>query len=225
MGPHKTMHAIHPAYARLRHAARRERRQLCRALAIEADWRYHDGPEWAARYWVAFGDLMHDAHNDEHTSRAREQCSKRLAWRPLDSGQSERARQLFRRLLAVLHPQVMPVAASDRRAADWSKTLRAYRGGDLPALTALWHQTRTSGPAWLPQAVVALRAEHDRLRAAREAADRRLAELSQQFPYTLRDKLDDADWIRRQRLAWRQVLAMSAPPRQRTAAASHRQVS
>lgn len=223
MSSSNTIHAVHPAYARLRHAAYGERSSLCRALAIEADWRCHDGPEWAARYRQAFGDLTDAVPQPPDTYSAHR--PERLAWQALEPGQSDQARQLFRCLLALWHPLVVPGAVRDERASLWSETWQAYRHGDLPALIALWRTARGSSMRTrLPQDVIALRGEHDRLHAARQATDRRLAELSQQFPFMLRDKLEDADWVRRQRLAMQQLRVMTTPPRLRTTAARHKQV-
>ena len=78
---------------------------------------------------------------------------------------------------------------------------------------AAWSETRAlARGSGLPDDVVALRAEHDRLLEAAAAADRRLAEMSQTFPFNMRDKLDDAGWIRRQRLALAQVQAFTRAP-------------
>ncbi|MES1952527.1 heat shock protein DnaJ domain-containing protein [Salinisphaera sp. S4-8] len=216
---------IHPAHAQLVEAARAERRALVRALAIEADWRFHDGPEWAARYWAAFGDLRRDVDSAPEL-RLGAALAPRSGWSPLAPVESDQARAIFRALLAALHPQVAPRAAAADTEGLWSLAVRAYRGGDAARLRELLARAQpNAAAARLPDDIVALRSEHDRLVGARAAVDRRLAELSQSFPFNLRDRLDDADWVRRQRLGLRQVLEFVAPPRRRSAQGDRQQVS
>ena len=107
---------IHPAHAQLVQAARAERRALVRALAIEADWRFHDGPEWAARYWAAFSDLRRDVDSAPEL-RLGAALAPRSSWSPLAPVESDQARAIFRALLAALHPQVAPRAAADPLAS------------------------------------------------------------------------------------------------------------
>jgi len=205
----------HPAHAALLQAARDERRGLVRALAIEADWRFHDGPEWAAQYWAAFGDLRRDA-DTAHDMRVAAATAPRRDWPTLAPVESDQARAIFRALLAALHPDVAPNAAAADREGLWSLAVMAYRAGDAARLRELLGRARNNAAsARLPNDIVALRREHDRLCGLREQADRRLAELSQQFPFCLRNQLADPDWVRRQRLGLRQVIAMAAPPRPR----------
>jgi len=216
---------IHPAHAQLLQAARAERRALVQALAIEADWRFHDGPEWAARYWAAFGDLRRDIDSAPEL-RLGAAVAPRQAWSPLEPVESDQARAIFRAVLAALHPQVAPRAAAADTAGLWSLTVMAYRAGDAARLRELLAKAQThAATARLPEDIVELRREHDRLASARAIVDRRLAELSQQFPFNLRDRLDDADWVRRQRLGLRQVLEFVAPPRRRSAQGDRQQVS
>lgn len=220
-----TQRLTHPAYAALLAAAVEERRGLAHALAIEADWRLHDGPEWAARYWAEFGDLRRDADSDQDMAMAAS-LAGRQHWATLAPVESEQARAIFRALLAALHSQVVPTTAGADTNRLWLQTVAAYRAGDAACLRELLRCARPrAASARLPAGVVELRQEYDRLRAAREHADRRLAGLSQQFPFCLRDKLADPQWVRRQRLGLRQVIALSAPPRQRAAAVSCEQVS
>ncbi|AWN14414.1 hypothetical protein [Salinisphaera sp. LB1] len=204
--------SAHPAYDELRVATRELRRQLAHALSIEYDWRYHDGPEWAARYWRAFGDLAVDLAESAAAPRY-QRVLARSEWPSLSRAEADDVRTIFRGLVTVAHPAVDPAAADDARASLWPRILRAYRSGDRSALVAAWSETRAlvRGPG-LPDDVVALRVEHDRLRAAAEAADRRLAEMSRIFPFNVRGKLDDADWVRRQRLALSQVQAFTQAP-------------
>ncbi|WP_353111035.1 hypothetical protein [Salinisphaera dokdonensis] len=206
---------IHPARAALLQAAQAERRGLTRALAIEADWRFHDGPEWAAQYWAAFGDLRRDAET-AHDMQVAASAAPRRDWTALAPVESDQARAIFRALLAALHPDVAPKAAAEDTAGLWSLAVLAYRAGDAARLRELLTRARdNAASARLPNEIVALRQEHDRLRALREQADRRLAELSQQFPFCLRNQLADPAWVRRQRLGLRQVIAMAQPPRSR----------
>ena len=204
--------AAHPAYDELRMATRELRRRLAHALSIEYDWRYHDGPEWAARYWRAFGDLAMDLAESAAAPRY-QRVIARSDWPSLSRAEADDVRTIFRGLVAVAHPALDPSAARDERATLWPKILRAYRGGDRSALVAAWSETRAlvRGPG-LPDDVVALRTEHDRLLVALESADRRLADISRIFPFNVRDKLDDADWVRRQRLALAQVQAFTQTP-------------
>ncbi len=207
----------HPAYPALRRGAEAERDGLIRALAIEADWRYHDGPEWAGRYWQAFGDLAQTRTCDADEPRRVQAVVARRGWRALADADAARLRALFRGLLARLHPGVVPQAAHDARALLWPRVQMAYRDGNLANLAGLERELKPGEyPTALPLAAAELRIECARLRDAREAADRCLAELSQQFPFCLRDKLDDADWIARQRNAWRQALTIAAPERLKT---------
>lgn len=216
----------HPAHAVLHEAARDERRALAHALAIEADWRYHDGPEWAAQYWAAFGDLRRDADSD-HDMRMAAAAVPRRDWPTLTPVAADQARAIFRALLAALHPVVAPAAAAADSSGTWSQVVMAYRAGDAGRLRELLTRACSGAAvARLPADIVALRREYSRLRGARETADRRLAELSQQFPFCLRHQLADPDWIRRQRLSLLQVIAMAAPPRPpRAATAAREQVS
>lgn len=216
---------IHPAQAALLQQARSERRALVRALAIEADWRFHDGPEWAARYWAAFGDLRRDTMRDDDM-RVVAAVAERQTWTALQPVESDQARAIFRALLATLHPQVAPRAAGADNEGLWSHTLHAYRAGEAATLRALLGRARGHArAARLPRDVVALRCEYERLRRARAAADRRLAELSQQFPFCLRDRLADADWVRRQRLALRQAIVFTQAPRRAHKQPMRKQVS
>lgn len=216
-------HTAHPAYDDLRTATRELRRRLTHALSIETDWRYHDGPEWAARYWRAFGDLAVDLAESASAPRY-QRVIARSQWPSLSRAEADDVRTIFRGLVAVAHSSVDPAAADDERAVLWPRILRAYRSGDRSALVAAWSETRAlvRGPS-LPDDVVALRAEHDRLLEAVEATDRRLAAMSQSFPFNVRDKLDDAGWVRRQRLALAQVQAFTRAPA--GGEAVHKQVS
>lgn len=203
---------VHPAYGELKQATLAARQRLAQALSIEADWRFHDGPEWAARYWQAFGDLTVSADNQAEIARYR-RVTRRSAWPTLKASEADDVRRIFRGLLALLHPRVDPSAARDARATIWPRAQRAYRGGDRSALVATWSETRALvRTPTLATHVVALRVEHDRLIDEVEAADRRLAGMSTQFPFCLRDRLDDPSWIRRQRLALRQVHVFTQPP-------------
>lgn len=214
---------IHPAYDELKKATLAARQRLARALAIEADWRFHDGPEWAARYWQAFGDLAVPANNQAEVARYR-RVTRRNDWPTLKAGEADDVRTIFRGLLTLLHPKVDPSAADDARATIWPRAQRAYRGGDRGALVAAWSDARTLvRTPTLPNDVIALRAECDRLIAEAEAADRRLAGMSAQFPFCLREQLDDPSWVRRQRLALRQIHAFTQPPQRVAQAMTGRQ--
>src|SRR5699024_9536405 len=117
---------IHPAYVRLRRRARAERAALVRALAIEADWRYHSGPEWAGRYWEAFGELGRTRACDVEQWRRVEAVTRHRRLEPLPAAEADAMRTLFRRLLAHVHPDVMPEAACDERAGLWAQAQDAY---------------------------------------------------------------------------------------------------
>lgn len=228
MATNTAIRLVHPAANRLHQAALAERRALARALAIEADWRYHDGPEWASRYWAAFGDLQAGSVTAADDDKCASAIAARADWPALNEGNAGQARAIFRALLATLHPEVQPSAAQDTRATHWPLVLRAYRNGDLAALRTQLERVRALAcSAALPVHVVTLRAEYGRLKQARQAVDRRLAELSQMFPFCLRDRLADADWIRRQRLALRQIRVMTTLPTARSpiGAEAHKQVS
>lgn len=218
-------HTAHPAYEELRAATHALRRRLSHALSIEYDWRYHDGPEWAARYWRAFGDLAVDLA-ESAAAPCYQRVIARSEWPSLSRAEADDVRTIFRGLVAVAHPTVDPTAAQDERATLWPRILRAYRRGDRSALVAAWSETRAlvRGPG-LPSDVVALRVEHGRLLEAAEAVDRRLAEMSQVFPFNVRDKLDDADWVRRQRLALAQVQVQVFTAAPAGGATAHKQVS
>lgn len=218
---HTPTASIHPAYAELRNHTVALRQRLAHGLSIEHDWRYHDGPEWAARYWQAFGDLAVDLAEAAEAPRY-QRAIARSEWPKLSRAEADDVRTIFRGLLAVVHPDVDPTAATDPRAELWPRIVRAYRQGDRATLVAAWSETRAlvRAPA-LPENVIALRAEHDRLETAAAAADRRLAEMSQTFPFNMRDKLDDADWVRRQRLALAQVRTFTQAPGRE---AGHKQV-
>lgn len=202
-------YVTHPAYTDLQAAVNTKRQRLAHALSIEYDWHYHDGPEWAARYWQTFGDLTID-QADTPADRAHK---PRHQWPRLSPSQAHDVRTIFRSLLAVAHAEIDPSAAADARAMLWPAIRRAYRRGDHSALVAAWSETRAlvRRPK-LPEDVVALRHEHDRLIAAIAAADRRLARLNQSFPFNIRDKLDDADWVRHQRRALAQIRALIQTP-------------
>lgn len=216
MATRTAIRLVHPAAEQLRAEALAERRALARALAIEADWRYHDGPEWAARYWSAFGDLQ--AHGNAglfaDSDAVAKAVSRHSDWPALEHDRASQCRAIFRALLATLHPELHPDAATDARALQWPLVLRAYRGGDLPALRIQLRRFRSLRVSTaLPDSIVALRRERGRLERARQAVDRRLAELSQTFPFCLRDNLADPSWVRRQRLALRQIRVMTSAPK------------
>lgn len=216
---------VHPAYDDLKKATQAARQRLTHALAIEADWRFHDGPEWAARYWRTFGDLAVPADNQAEVAHYR-RVTRRSAWPTLKASEAEDVRTIFRSLLTLLHPALDPAAASDERAAIWPRVQRAYRDGDRSALVAAWSDTRVLvRKLALPEDVVALRAEHGRLVADAEAADRRLAGMSGQFPFCLREQLDDPVWVRRQRLALQQIHAFTQAPAGAERTIGHQQVS
>lgn len=205
---------LHPAHVRLRSAAWRERSALVRALGIEFDWRYHDGPEWAGRYYDAFGDL----EQTRACSRARRlqaESIQRYRRKPvLDHVRASEMRTLFRHLLTCLHPDVVPAAAGDRRAGQWAQVCEAYRRGDFVALERMARQVDNHVYAnGLRMPVPRLRHEYQRLRSMRKVADSRLSDMAQRFPWCLRDKLDDGRWVARKRLAWGQMLAIAAPDR------------
>lgn len=216
---------VHPAYDELKKATQAARQRVTHALAIEADWRFHDGPEWAARYWRTFGDLAVSADNQADVARYR-RVTRRSAWPTLKASEADDVRTIFRSLLTLLHPAIDPAAAEDERAPIWRRVQRAYRDGDRSALVAAWSETRVLiRKLALPDNVVALRAEHDRLIEAADAADRRLAGMSGQFPFCLREQLEDPVWVRRQRLALQQVHAWTQPPSTVGRTRAHQQVS
>lgn len=210
--------STHPAFQRLVHDTEALRERLGRALAIIYDWRYHDGPEWAARYWQAFGDLAVDLADAAESPRYR-RVLEREHWPRLSRAEANDVRTIFRSLIGLAHPDVVPAAGRDARADIWPRILRAYRSGDRGGLVAAWSDVRAlvRRPA-LPDDIVALRTEHDRLVRAARAADRELARMSDTFPFNMRDKLADADWVHRQRLALGQVRRLIQPPQAATGA-------
>lgn len=204
----------HPAHLRLRRAARRERDALVQALGIEFDWRHHDGPEWAARYWAAFGDLerMRACGADQRLWVAPVMRQRRNP--PHADSDAAAMRALFRHLLACLHPDVVPAAAGGARADQWRRVREAYRRGDRDALEHMARQADTHAYAnGLRLPVPLLRCEYRRLRRMRLAVDRRLDDRARQFPYCLRDRLGEPGWVARKRRVWRHLLQVAAPER------------
>lgn len=214
MNQNTRRYATHPARIQLRRAAWRERAALVRALGIEFDWIYHDGPEWAARYWQAFGDLEKTRAHDDN-QRLWFACVARWHRQPACAdSQAASMRTLFRHLLTCLHPEVTVVADNDGRTWLWQRACDAYSRGDRGEMERAARRADTSAYANglrlpLPQ----LRREHERLCRVRKAVDRRLAGMADQFPYCLRHTIDDAEWIEHKRRAWRQALAVAAPQR------------
>lgn len=208
-------HAIHPAQIRLRRAAWRERGALVQALGIEYDWRYHAQAEWAGRYWDVFGDLERlrcTAGERQSQLAALVEQRKQPACSTIDAASM---RALFRHLLACLHPDIAPEMAAD---SQWARVCAAYRNGDYTALKAEARRADTCAYAnGLRLPVPQLRREYNRLCAMRKVVDRRLATMAQQFPYCLRNKLDEPRWIARQRRVWRHMLTIAGQP-QRLAA-------
>lgn len=207
-------YAIHPAHGRLRRAAWQERAALARALGIEADWLYHDGPEWAARYWQAFGDLENTRACDPAHRSAFEAAVRQHRQMACSDSQAQGMRALFRHLLACLHPDVTPAARHDDRAGQWESVREAYRRGDPDELRRIARRCDTRGYAnGLRLPAAQLRREHKRLSRVRAAVDRRLAGMANQFPYCLRGVIDDPAWVAHKRRVWRQALAVAAPGR------------
>ncbi|MBH02691.1 MAG: hypothetical protein CMP08_00960 [Xanthomonadales bacterium] len=207
-----------PADHELHVASRALRDRLAHALAIEYDWRYHDGPEWAARYWQAVGDLSPDA---TQASGALHTLLARKDWPRLTKAETDDVRTIFRSLLVLVHPEVAPDGYLKIGDGLWQRIVRAFRGGDRSALVTAWSETRTLiRMARWPADRLSLQREHARLARACDAADRRLETMAQSFPFNMRDKLADPAWLARQRVANTQNMRRAGADNDRAAVVS-----
>ncbi|WP_348761192.1 hypothetical protein [uncultured Salinisphaera sp.] len=173
------------------HAANRAlRERLTHALAIEYDWRYHDGPEWAARYWCTIADASPADTIGQTGSRPLHHLLARFDWPRLSQAETDDVRTIFRSLLGLVHPEAAPSGYLTIGDGLWQRILRAFRAGDRAALVTAWSETRTLiRPARGPEDRLGLQREHDRLARVAEAADARLLAMSQSFPFNMRQRL------------------------------------
>lgn len=105
-------------------------------------------------------------------------------------GQRE-LRELYRRAVKALHPDLHPGADEDR-ARTLQQAMRAYRAGDLESLRSICHGL--SGPE--PEgadALEGLRAERKRLKSEIRELDRQLEAIKADYPYNVRVFLEDPE--------------------------------
>lgn len=179
--------ATHPAPGRVYAELARERARLAHALAIEADWHYHDGPELAMRYRTAAplsARWPSRASTDDPAAAARVVCPA------LSRHEADRARRVFRRLLAACHPRLAIGRAGSARIETWRAVKALYRRGDLAGLIEMQENLRAGGAAepW-PIDPASVRRECERLRRVRGRVDRRLGAMRRRFPFNRRDQL------------------------------------
>ena len=116
---------------------------------------------------------------------------------PLPPEQVRELQTLFRQLAKRCHPDANPAGGEEARAL-WLRISAAYAAGDLDALRALALLAdglpHDAGPG-----ADGVRERRDRLRAAVTRLVAELAALETQFPFTLRERLDDPEWMQAQR--------------------------
>lgn len=176
----------HPAPGRVYAEFARERAKLARALAIEADWRYHDGPELAMRYRAAAplsACLSGSVQADDSAVAARVVCPA------LSRNETTRARRVFRRLIGTYHPRLAIGRAGPERIETWRAIKALYRRGDLEGLCRIQDNLRARGVTepW-PIDPASVRHECVRLRCVRARVDRRLDAMRRRFPFNCRER-------------------------------------
>ena len=116
---------------------------------------------------------------------------------PLPPEQVRELQTLFRQLAKRCHPDANPTGGEDARVL-WLRISAAYAAGELDALRAL-ALLADDLPRETEPTANAVRERRDRLQAVVTRLVTELAALETQFPFTLRERLDDPEWIQAQR--------------------------
>lgn len=117
----------------------------------------------------------------------------------LSATETRELQTLYRRLAKRLHPDINP-RQSERERNMWLQTADAYRNGALAELRTLALLLDDAPADETDEAEEAslldkLRRRRDKLRAQIDCALARLTEIKTVLPYTLLEKLDDAEWL------------------------------
>jgi len=105
-------------------------------------------------------------------------------------------KRLHRSLVLRLHPDLDPTGSSEQRRALWDQVQRAYEQGDVEGLRALDLVIGTDAPTpstW--SGLESLRQEKERLGRQLATIEDRCRHLLSQAPWSMRDSLEDPEWI------------------------------
>ncbi len=108
-------------------------------------------------------------------------------------------RRLFRELVRKLHPDLNEELPENHKYL-WERVLSAYRNGDLEELQtlSLLVSERKEDLPPEPSTMEQLAADIKKMGQKIEKVLEDLAKIQEQFPFSLRDKLDDAQWVAEQ---------------------------
>lgn len=116
-------------------------------------------------------------------------------------------KKLYRHLVKTLHPDVAPVQTEEMRLL-WPRVQAAHERHDLCELRALSELVgRLAVPPAAPGSFAALQDQCEALRRQIERLARRIGELETQPPLSMRDNLNDADWLEQRRAEIEQRIA------------------
>lgn len=102
---------------------------------------------------------------------------------------AKEARELYRRAVKALHPDLHP-AEDEARAKALDQAMRAYRGGDLETLRDICQTLEPQAEAER-STLEELQAEAARLQARVRDFDRELEQIKARYPYSARRYLED----------------------------------
>lgn len=119
----------------------------------------------------------------------------------------EEARRLYRSLAKKLHPDVRP-EADELSGVYWDLVQKGYLRGDLQLLRTLENVVESAGGAGAAgRASATPEAEETRLTGAVAQEERRLAALKAGEPFTLKEQLEDEQWVAGRRAGMEKELA------------------
>ena len=124
----------------------------------------------------------------------------------LTDEENKELKKLYRQIVKSLHPDINPDVSS-AQITLFENAVSAYKNGDLPTLRIIGSMVGgDSLPEQHTDAMAQLAEEKKRLQSAVESVRESIAKIKSEYPYTLKDIIDDEEKTEQKRLELEKVL-------------------